>query len=100
MLQHKHKSPTYLLHIVSGQFRVRIDARDINLSKYGTSESCAAYDRVINEWKLTGRGTGPNNMPAGTTIDELIPAYLAFASTFYVMNGALTSSSTYADQDR
>lgn len=46
--------PRYRRHD-SGQARVTIAGRDIYLGPYGTTESHAAYDRVIEEWLAIGR---------------------------------------------
>ena len=48
MVQRKQTHPSYLLHKPSGQARIRIDGRDIYLGKYGSPESRAAYDRLVN----------------------------------------------------
>lgn len=92
MVQRKQTHPSYLLHKPSGQARIRIDGRDIYLGKYDSPESRAAYDRLVNEWKQSGRVIGPNDVPIGATIDELILAYHNFASTYYVKNGEPTST--------
>lgn len=86
--------PAYRHHKPSGLASVRIEGRDIYLGPHGTPESRAEYKRVIAEWlanykadpgKLNGNGQATN-----LVVDELIAAYLDFAKSYYVKNGALT----------
>lgn len=88
----KRQVPKYRLHKASGQAVVTVNSRDIYLGVHDSFESHAEYDRVIAEWKTTGRVAGPNESPAGTTVDELILMYLDYAAVYYVKNGEPTST--------
>ena len=90
----KTRIPVYRHHKPSGLASVRLDGRDIYLGRHGTPESRSEYQRVIAEW-LSSRAAEPggakSKAPASERIvDELISAYLDFAKTYYVKNGALT----------
>ena len=47
------KVPNYCHHKASGKEVVRIGGRDQYLGPYGSSESHAAYERVLAEWRVT-----------------------------------------------
>ena len=86
--------PAYRHHKPSGLASVRIDGRDIYLGPHGTPESRAEYKRVIAEWlanhKAEPSSLNGNGQAATRVVDELIAAYLDFAKSYYVKNGALT----------
>jgi len=87
--------PPYRLHRPSGRAVTTIDARDIYLGKHGTEASRAEYDRVISEWLANGRCLpGGSTSPSALTVNELLLAYLRFASGYYVKNGKPTSEYT------
>ncbi len=90
----KLRIPVYRHHKPSGLASVRLDGRDIYLGRHGTPESRSEYQRVIAEW-LSSRAAEPGGAKSKTAaaervVDELIAAYLDFAKTYYVKNGALT----------
>jgi integrase len=70
---------------------VVIDGRQFYLGRYGTPESVAEYNRLIQEWMTIGSpprssGTGgkPANPPAGaTTVDQMILAFWKHAEVHY-----------------
>ncbi len=90
----KPRVPVYRHHKPSGLASVRIEGRDIYLGPHGTPESRAEYKRVIAEWlanhKAESNGSNENRKVANRIVDELIAAYLDFAKSYYVKNGALT----------
>lgn len=91
----KHKPPSYSLHKASGQAVVKIDGRARYLGKYGSSESHAAYRRLVAEWTATKRPFVTQRlMPEEVRVDlricELLVAYLEFAEGYYVKNGRRT----------
>ncbi|GMU82448.1 MAG: hypothetical protein AMXMBFR47_23190 [Planctomycetota bacterium] len=89
-----HQLPSYRLHKPKGLAVVRLNGRDIYLGRYGTPESRKAYERAIAEWLANGRQvltpTVEAGQPGGVSVDELILAYMAFASSYYVKNGEPT----------
>lgn len=90
----KTRIPVYRHHKPSGLASVRLDGRDIYLGRHGTPDSRSEYQRVIAEW-LSSRAAEPGGAKRKTAaseriVDELIAAYLDFAKTYYVKNGALT----------
>lgn len=86
--------PVYRHHKPSGLASVRIEGRDIYLGPHGTPESRAEYKRAIAEWlanhKAEPSSLNGNGQAANRVVDELIAAYLDFAKSYYVKNGALT----------
>jgi len=57
--------PQIRLHKPSGQARIRIDRRDIDLGKFGSAEAKVCYDRVVAEWFGNHR-----QLPSQPTIEE------------------------------
>lgn len=86
--------PKYRLHAPSGLGVVRLNGRDIYLGKHGTKESRQEYGRIIKEWLSTNRLLVPADDlasgPADRTVNELVLAYLDFATVYYVKNGEPT----------
>lgn len=86
--------PKYRLHAPSGLGVVRLNGRDVYLGRHGTKESQHEYGRVIQEWIANNRllvpadktGSGPTDL----TVNELVLAYLDFATGYYVKNGEPT----------
>ena len=69
---------------------VAIDGRQHYLGKYGTPESIAEYNRLLQEWMADGRDTrpGPGGGPTGAgrpglTVDESILAFWIHAEAHY-----------------
>ena len=78
--------PAYTLHRPTGQARVRIDGRDHYLGAFGSTESHAKYDALVDDWlrrKSVDRST--------LTIDELALRFLEHTVTYYAKDGKPTS---------
>jgi integrase len=76
------RKPSYLLHNATGQARVRIGGRDHYLGPYGSVESRAVYDALVDDWlgaKSASRAT--------LTIAQLSLQYLKFAADYYSRPG-------------
>lgn len=88
------KPPSYRLHRPKGLAVVRLNGRDVYLGKYGSSESRAAYQRVIAEWLSNGKqlpGRSREPVPANSfAVNELILAFVEHAKRYYVKNGEPT----------
>ncbi len=82
MTQFTGKTPKYRRHKASGRGVVTIGGRDVYLpGKHGSTESKAAYARLIGEWRA-----GAKLAPAEAeeiTIVELIAQYADFAKGYY-----------------
>jgi hypothetical protein len=85
------KLPTYRLHRNSGQAVVTLACHDHYLGQHGSSESQAAYDRLIAEWLSQGRRTAqstpkpssnPEDEPTGRTVSHLIYAFWQHAKGY------------------
>jgi integrase len=87
------RAASYRHHKPSGQAVVTLDGRDFYLGKFGTTESRAEYDRLLDEWLANGRRlpAAASGKGADTTINELILAYLHLADAYYVKNGKPTT---------
>jgi integrase len=62
----KNDIPTYRRHRASGQAVVTLNGVDHYLGKFGSAESHAKYDQVINDWLARGR------RPAGREDEPLL----------------------------
>ena len=103
MPRQKNVIPSYLLHKISGQARVRIAGKDHLLGPFGSEESRVRYGELIAKFasgvpidplaRGSNRGTfrGTDNDDPGPSIAELIVAFLSHAETHYVKNGQPTS---------
>ena len=78
-MQHRNP-PSYRLHKPSGQAVVTLNGRDFYLGAFESKESREKYDQLIGEWLSAGRQTPPTG---GLSINELLLAYLEFASAYY-----------------
>ena len=89
--------PKYQRH-GTGQAKVRLGGHDCYLGKFGTSESRERYRRLISEWTALGcprpwsgpapKGIGRGDAPA---VNEVILAYLRYATGYYRKDGRSTS---------
>ena len=57
MSHSKRRVPSYCLHKRSGRAVVRLHGKDHYLGEYGTPESHAEYQRLIQRWLLTNKAT-------------------------------------------
>lgn len=103
MARKKNVLPSYLLHVQSGQARVRIEGHDILLGEFGSDESRIKYAEVIA--KVAGgvsvdplggsnRGSLPRNetdATSGPSVAELLLAFMRHAEGYYVVNGKTTA---------
>lgn len=67
--------PKYRKHRASGKAVVTINGRDHYLGPYGTKASKLEYDRLINQWLVTGRDDNfglPEHETGTITVAELI----------------------------
>lgn len=83
--------PSYRHHKPSGRAVVTLNGKDFYLGTWNSAESREEYGRLIAEWLSNGRQL-PDVVPLGQlTVVELLAAYLEFAKTYYVRDGAQTS---------
>jgi integrase len=78
-MQHRNP-PSYRLHKPSGQAVVTLNGKDFYLGAFESKESREKYDQLIAEWLASGRQTPTSG---GLSVNELLLAYLEFASTYY-----------------
>lgn len=93
--KHTLRIPKLTLHKATGQARVRLQGRDLYLGTYGSEETEERYRRLIAEW-LSGQLPDPRQQPAtaqpeAISVNALIYRYLAWAKTYYVKRGRLSS---------
>ena len=70
--------PKYRKHRASGKAVVTINGRDHNLGPHGTKASKHEYDRLINQWLVTGRDDSfglPEHEMGAITVSELIKRF-------------------------
>jgi len=91
----RRRIPAYRCYKPKNLGLVVLDGKQHYLGKYGTPESIAEYNRLVQEW-LTRASTAPSTTPPGdqasTTIDdassplvnEIIVAFLKHAKAHYV----------------
>ena len=86
--------PTYRLHKPTGRAVVRLNGRDIYLGRHGSDESRQCYRQVIAEWLANNRQVAARrkllDCHEAVSIAELVLAYLEYAKTYYVKDGAPT----------
>lgn len=82
------RAPSYRKH-ASGQAIVQIDGRIFYLGTWGTPASRAEYERLIAEWRQTGRKLPPAPGQA-ISVAELLVAFLRHAKVHYVRDGKQT----------
>ncbi len=77
MPRSRNDIPTYRKHRASGQAVVTLNGVDHYLGRFGTPQSKAEYDRIINEWLALGRRL-PAQSSAGSAewlVKELVIGY-------------------------
>ncbi len=70
--------PKYRKHRSSGQAVVTINGRDHYLGPHGTKASKLEYDRLVNQWLVTGRDSNfglPAHETGSITVAELIKRF-------------------------
>ena len=70
MPRSRNDIPTYRKHRASGQAVVTLNGVDHYLGRFGTPQSKAEYDRIVNEWLALGRRL-PARVSAGS-VDWLV----------------------------
>ena len=75
----RNRLPSYRLHRATGLAVVTIAGKDRYLGPHGSAESQALYDRLIAEWLAAGRPAASS----GSTVDELVAAYVRHAEDWY-----------------
>src|SRR5262245_33058995 len=90
--------PSYRQHKSTGQAVVTLNGKDIYLGRYGAEESKAEYDRVIAEWLARGRQLPTSD--SGLTINEVILAYIGYASGYYNAGGETSEVARIKDAVR
>ena len=92
----KHRVPSYRLHKRSKQAVVTLDGRDFYLGPHGSEVSRREYDRLVGIWQANGRRLPPASAEhAGTSINEIILAFMRHAKTHYRRpDGTLTNEIT------
>ena len=102
MPRKKNVLPSYLLHKMSGQARVRLGGKEHLLGPFGSEQSRIRYGKLIAKFAAgiqvdpladSNRGTfrGTDNDAPGTSIAELIVAFLKHAEQHCVKKGEPTS---------
>ncbi len=79
--------PKYSLHRATGQARVCIDGRDQYLGQFGSPESHARYQELIDAWRLL------RQLPyrPRLTVGDLVVLYDSHATNYYRKDGEPTS---------
>jgi integrase len=72
------KIPSYRLHRPTGKAIVVLSGRMHYLGAFGSPESRAEYDRLVNAWLASGRAV-PTAAGAAAAVEEVLSAYLAHA---------------------
>lgn len=86
-------APKYRLHKRSGKAVVTLNGRDHYLGLYGSEESQARYDLLIQKWLEGGRqpiSPGLNPADREITVVEVCAAYWEHCQDYYVKNGKPT----------
>jgi integrase len=88
----RHRVPSYRCYKPKNLGLVVINGKQIYLGKYGTPESVAEYNRLVQEY-LANPASTPSAPGAseGCTIHVLILAYWEHVVAYYVKNGRPTS---------
>jgi integrase len=73
--QAKADIPTYRRHKARNLAVVTLNGIDYYLGRYGSPESKAEYDRIINEWLVLGRRPPAKVNATGPLVKELILGY-------------------------
>jgi len=81
--------PKYRHHKASGQAVVTLSGTDVYLGPWGSKVSRLEYDRMVSEWLQNGRALLRSELSA-IRVTEVIAAYWAFASKYYVKHGKPT----------
>jgi integrase len=88
----KSELPAYCHHKARNLAFVRLNGKAIYLGRYGSAESRAEYDRLIQQWLDGGRAM-PEQAPQDDesyTVTELAADAIEYALTYYVKNGKPT----------
>jgi integrase len=96
MSHRRKKDPSYRLHRQSGQAIVTLPdglcgRRDVLLGMYDSDESWDEYNRVLGEWRASGRRLPQTSADKDLTLNQLILAYWRHAESYYVKDGKPTS---------
>ncbi|MEX2186171.1 MAG: site-specific integrase [Pirellulales bacterium] len=75
--------PKYRCHKASGQAIVTLAGKHHYLGPHGTKASRLEYDRLIGEWITKGKPNAGERCRTDLTINELLAAYLRFATGYY-----------------
>ncbi len=76
--------PSYRLHKGTGQGFVELAGQRRYCGKYGTPESVAKYNQLVQDWLASDRRLPPEpEARAAITITELILAFEAYARDYY-----------------
>ena len=95
MPRKKNVLPSYLLHKMSGQARVRINGRDHLLGPFGSEESRVKYGKLISQ-AAGGLSVDPlaknhNTADSGLSVAELLLAFKRHADGYYCKDGKKTA---------
>lgn len=82
----RKRLPKYSLHKGTGQARVIVEGRHIYLGKYGSDESRARYQQVIDSLAKSDDALGGRRV----TVGQLSLLYMAHASEYYATGGRNT----------
>lgn len=83
----KKPQPKYAFHKATGQARVRINGKSIDLGEYGSEESRRRYDELVIDDMQGILNVSSHKL----TIAQLCIAYVKHARSYYVKNGRITS---------
>lgn len=84
MPRKRNPMPSYLLHQRSGQARVRLGGKEINLGVYGSAESRKKYAELVAQWSSGLPVEYPGD---AVSVAGLVRRFMDFAKGHYV-NGA------------
>ena len=100
MSHHKRRVPSYCHHKSSGRAVVRLNGKDHYLGHYGSPESHAEYQRLIDRWLATNKASAVRKaerkrlVDPMATVSTVLLQYREFAKGYYVKNGEPTKELT------
>lgn len=100
MSHHKRRVPSYCHHKSSGRAVVRLNGKDHYLGAYGSPESHAEYQRLIDRWLATNGARAVTKaeqkrlVDPMATVSTVLLQYREFAESYYIKNAKPTKELT------